>query len=104
MGAGSPGLTSPARAEMEVHLTVEQVPAFNVVARIPAGAAEKLPGVIAIGAHYDHLGYGGTGSLEPDSKAVHPGADDNASGTAALIEISADLLMLPNEGKLKRDI
>ena len=42
-----------------------------------------------VGAHYDHLGLGGFGSLDPDSvNVVHNGADDNASGTAAMIEIA----------------
>ena len=44
-----------------------------------------------IGAHYDHLGYGGEGSLAPDQRAIHNGADDNASGTAALIDIARRL-------------
>ncbi|MBX2993113.1 MAG: M20/M25/M40 family metallo-hydrolase [Bacteroidetes bacterium] len=46
--------------------------------------------VVVIGAHFDHLGYGGegSGSLQPDVIAIHNGADDNASGTAALLEIA----------------
>ncbi|MDL1892790.1 M20/M25/M40 family metallo-hydrolase [Sphingobacteriales bacterium CHB3] len=46
--------------------------------------------VVVIGAHFDHLGYGGesSGSLQPDAIAIHNGADDNASGTAALLEIA----------------
>jgi hypothetical protein len=43
---------------------------------------------IVIGAHYDHLGWGGTGSLAPDERAVHNGADDNASGVAGVIELA----------------
>ncbi len=43
---------------------------------------------IVIGAHYDHLGFGGTGSLAPMSKDIHNGADDNASGSVALIELA----------------
>lgn len=43
---------------------------------------------IVIGAHYDHLGYGDEGSLYRGEKAIHNGADDNASGTAALIELA----------------
>ncbi|MBT6497056.1 MAG: M20/M25/M40 family metallo-hydrolase, partial [Planctomycetaceae bacterium] len=43
---------------------------------------------VVIGAHYDHVGMGGRGSLAPGSKAVHNGADDNASGTVALIELA----------------
>ncbi len=46
--------------------------------------------VIVVGAHMDHLGYGGpgSGSLQPDTVAVHHGADDNASGTAGLLELA----------------
>ena len=43
---------------------------------------------IVLGAHYDHLGYGGESSLDPDRRAIHNGADDNASGTAGLMEIA----------------
>jgi hypothetical protein len=58
----------------------------NVVAIIP-GASKALKGeVVVVGAHYDHLGMGGFGALDTTT-AVHNGADDNASGTAALLEI-----------------
>jgi Zn-dependent M28 family amino/carboxypeptidase len=43
---------------------------------------------IVIGAHYDHLGNGGSGSLAANSTEIHHGADDNASGTAAIIELA----------------
>jgi len=44
---------------------------------------------IVLGAHYDHLGRGGEGSLAPDQVGVvHPGADDNASGTAAVMGLA----------------
>ncbi len=43
---------------------------------------------VVIGAHYDHLGMGGPGSLEPDRKAIHYGADDNASGSAGVMELA----------------
>src|SRR5262249_10716464 len=46
---------------------------------------------IVIGAHYDHLGFGGEGSLYRGDPAIHNGADDNASGTAALIELAGRL-------------
>ena len=47
---------------------------------------------VIIGAHYDHLGFGGEGSLYRDAiKAVHNGADDNASGIAILLNIAAKL-------------
>lgn len=48
----------------------------------------KAANTIVIGAHYDHLGMGGEGSLYRGEPAVHNGADDNASGTAALIELA----------------
>jgi hypothetical protein len=64
----------------------------NVIARLegadPALAAE----VVVIGAHYDHLGHGGSGSLAPDRAAIHNGADDNASGVGALLSIAERLL------------
>lgn len=46
---------------------------------------------VVIGAHYDHLGYGGEESLYQGESAIHHGADDNASGTAALIELARAL-------------
>ncbi|GAB4153631.1 MAG: M20/M25/M40 family metallo-hydrolase [Winogradskyella sp.] len=52
---------------------------------------------IVIGAHYDHLGYGGEGSLyRGEEKAVHNGADDNASGVAVLLNL-AERLKVKNE-------
>ncbi len=62
----------------------------NVVGVLP-GAGPRADEVVVIGAHYDHLGMGGEGSLSPDSAAIHNGADDNASGTAALIGIARAL-------------
>jgi aminopeptidase YwaD len=57
----------------------------NVIGFLNNGAAST----IVIGAHYDHLGYGEDhNSLHTGDPAVHNGADDNASGTAALIELS----------------
>ena len=46
---------------------------------------------VIVGAHFDHLGFGGEGSLAPDSRDIHNGADDNASGTAAIIEVARAL-------------
>ena len=74
--------------------------AFNVMGRIRGNG--ELEGVVVIGAHYDHLGFGGEGSLEPDSRAIHNGADDNASGAAALLEAARQLQ--ERRGQLKRDV
>ncbi len=46
---------------------------------------------IVVGGHYDHLGYGGFGSLKPGDKSIHNGADDNASGTATVLELARRL-------------
>jgi len=47
---------------------------------------------IVIGAHYDHLGYGGDGSLHrSEEKAIHNGADDNASGVAVMMNLASKL-------------
>jgi Zn-dependent M28 family amino/carboxypeptidase len=47
---------------------------------------------IVIGAHYDHLGYGGEGSLyRDDNNSVHNGADDNASGVAVMLNLASKL-------------
>jgi hypothetical protein len=64
------------------------VDARNVVAMIPGSDPTLAREVVIVGAHYDHLGMGGDGSLAPDEQAVHNGADDNASGTAALMEVA----------------
>jgi hypothetical protein len=51
---------------------------------------------VVLGAHYDHLGLGGFGSLDPDSTGlVHNGADDNPSGVAGLIQVAARLAAVP---------
>jgi hypothetical protein len=59
----------------------------NVVGYLP-GSGPHADEYVVIGAHYDHLGHGGPGSLAPKSKAIHHGADDNGSGSAALIELA----------------
>ncbi len=73
-----------------------------MVGRIAAGAKDKLPGAVVVGAHYDHLGMGGRFSLAPDRAEVHPGADDNASGVAAILEAARALV--GRAGELKRDV
>lgn len=56
----------------------------NVVAFLD----KKADKTIVIGAHFDHLGMGGQGSLHRGDSAIHNGADDNASGTAALLALA----------------
>ena len=69
--------------------------ARNVVA-VLRGSARAGEQALVIGAHYDHLGLGGLGSLSPDATGtVHNGADDNASGTAVLLEAARSLASGP---------
>jgi hypothetical protein len=67
---------------------------INVIGVLPGRDPILSSEVMVFGAHYDHLGLGGQGSLSPDSTAVHHGADDNASGTSALIELARILSAL----------
>ncbi|MFH5806598.1 M28 family peptidase [Alienimonas sp. DA493] len=59
---------------------------YNVVG-VLEGEGPHADETVVLGAHYDHLGYGGTGSRSPGSNAVHNGADDNGSGTSLLLEL-----------------
>lgn len=60
---------------------------YNVVGFLNHSADQT----IVLGAHYDHLGYGMEGSLHTGEKEIHNGADDNASGVAAILEMADEL-------------
>ena len=68
----------------------EQKTSHNIVAVLPGKDKLLKNEYIVIGSHYDHLGMGGkgSGSRRPDTLAVHPGADDNASGDAVVLELA----------------
>ena len=84
------------RENVDVERVVRTV--HNVLGYLPGETDEYL----IIGAHYDHLGLGGTFSLAPSlTGTVHPGADDNASCTAGVIELARHFSALP---KPKRGI
>ena len=76
------------RLRGEVTIQRQQTDAENIVGVIPgigfAGGETGGRDVVVLGAHYDHLGYGDSNSLAPGTRAIHHGADDNASGTATL--------------------
>jgi hypothetical protein len=69
---------------LHVQLKNKKRTAHNVVGYIDNNAATS----VIIGAHYDHLGYGEDGNALDGKGQIHNGADDNASGTAALIELA----------------
>ncbi|MDT5158866.1 MAG: hypothetical protein QOH51_3223 [Acidobacteriota bacterium] len=66
----------------------KNAPASNVVGVLEGSDPKLKTETIVIGAHYDHLGRGGEGSLAPREGEIHHGADDNASGTAGLLELA----------------
>ncbi len=70
---------------------VKEITGRNVIAFLDNKAATT----IIIGAHYDHLGWGDENSLWTGERAIHNGADDNASGTSALIDLAAWLAKKP---------
>jgi hypothetical protein len=90
------------RGEVTVRLSREEVEAFNVVGRVEAPLESRQTGAVVLGAHYDHLGLGGRESLAPGVFAPHPGADDNASGTAAVLE--AARWLSAHRHALRRDV
>lgn len=67
----------------------------NVVALLPGSDPALRDQYVIVGAHYDHLGSGGINSLAPGVEDVHNGADDNASGVAALLDVATRLTREP---------
>jgi hypothetical protein len=85
--AGLQHFTDPSatlQIAIEVRIVEKKRPATNVAAYINNGAANT----VVIGAHYDHLGYNEDKNALDTGHVIHNGADDNASGTAALLEIA----------------
>ena len=77
-----------AKANLNVEVNKKQAEAYNVIGVIEGRDPQLKNEAIIIGAHYDHLGKGGSGSLAPNSNEIHNGADDNASGTSAMLELA----------------
>jgi Peptidase family M28/PDZ domain/PA domain len=91
----------PDKLQISLGVNIEKTRATvnNVLAYLPG----KTDEYIIIGAHYDHLGYGNVDSLAPSQIGqIHPGADDNASGTAGVLELAR--LLAPRKGQLQRGI
>ncbi len=91
----------PDTLHLALHIDIETTRATvnNVLAWLPGQTDEY----VIVGAHYDHLGRGNFDSLAPAQIGqIHPGADDNASGTAGVLELAR--LLAPQRGQLKRSI
>ncbi len=83
-------LMKDVRVRNETEIVEIRQKTSNVIGYIEGTDPVLKNEVLVLGAHYDHLGWGGegSGSLRPDTIAIHNGADDNASGTAGLLELA----------------
>jgi hypothetical protein len=81
-------------AELQCAFEKKTVEVSNIVG-VLEGDGPRADETIVLGAHYDHIGFGEFGSRRPNSRAVHNGADDNASGTAAVIEMARRFAQRP---------
>ena len=93
-------LANPAQVSLTTEVIEHRRQTDNIVGRL--SAEQRLPGAVVLGAHYDHLGFGGESSLAPQADEPHNGADDNASGTAALLE--AARVLSARKAQLGRDV
>lgn len=77
------------QADYVEHLAKTRRTVRNVIGVLPGSDTARAHEAVVIGAHYDHLGLGGRHSMNPNlAGQIHNGADDNASGTAAIIEVA----------------
>lgn len=101
-GSSKPAsFTLPDTLHLSLNIDIETTHATvnNVLAWLPGQSDDY----VIIGAHYDHLGRGNFDSLAPSQIGqIHPGADDNASGTAGVLELAR--LVSPQRGQFKRSI
>ena len=99
----SVSVSTTTKLSVNVNVLNTETESQNVVGLLPGNDEILKDEYVVIGAHYDHLGMGGpgSGSRAVDTIAVHNGADDNASGVAAVIEIAEKLA---SEKQNKRSI
>lgn len=96
----SPNGKLPQKATLALTMQPFDVTTHNVIGVLPGTDPQLAKEVVVVGAHLDHLGMGGASSLaDSKSPAIHHGADDNASGTSALIEIASILASPANRPK-----
>ncbi len=95
-------ISSPSQVSLSIEVVKKEVPANNVIGILDGSDQSLRNEFIVVGAHYDHLGRGGAGSLAPREGEIHHGADDNASGVAAVLELAR--LLTNQKPKPKRSI
>ena len=84
------------KADVQSSFRRTQADLANVIGVLD-GEGPLAEETIVLGAHYDHLGLGGFGSRRPNERAIHAGADDNASGTAAIVELARRFAARPKK-------
>ena len=96
--------TVDCKVSANVNLKFGKEIATNMIGFIEGNDPVLKDEYIIVGAHFDHLGFGGrrSGSLNPDTLIIHNGADDNASGTAGILELSYKFMS--NRHLLKRSV
>jgi Zn-dependent M28 family amino/carboxypeptidase len=77
-----------ASVSLAVNLVPQKAEAKNVLGLLPGADPQLKDQVIVLGAHFDHVGYGFPPSTNRIPSSIHNGADDNGSGTAALLELA----------------
>lgn len=84
------GLTAVTPKWRQPFVASDSIATANVIGFLKGSDPLLAHEIVVVGAHFDHLGWGGPNSSSrcPDTLAVHPGADDNASGVATLIQIA----------------
>jgi hypothetical protein len=87
---GPPRLALSTSATFAVVWAPPRVKGRNVIGLLPGADPALAREAVVVGAHYDHLGWGDEGG-SLDGHRIHPGADDNASGTAAMLATAATL-------------
>jgi Tol biopolymer transport system component len=102
---GSMALTN-ARVKIEAAVEAVRKKDFNVVGMLPSPNSATGNEIVLIGAHYDHLGHGESGGfgVKGEENKIHPGADDNASGCAAVLEMAAALVAQSRTNPFPRTI
>lgn len=87
------GIALDKEVTVSINVSLKETTTYNVVAMLPGTDPALENEYVIVGAHFDHLGMGGpgSGSRAVDTIAVHNGADDNASGVSAVIQVAEKL-------------
>jgi len=93
----------PLSLDGNVNVKATYATTSNVAGILP-GRGKLANDVVVIGAHYDHLGYGGEHSMKPNVHAIHNGADDNGSGTVSVLLIAGRMSELLKDAPERRTV